>query len=156
MGSSSVASALGGLTAQLWVGQDRPKALDWLVAWVGEPLAHCEFLTSFLSQLRVAFFARYASGKDHEPPVADHAQQGAMLILEACSAVAAHSHRAITVESVEGAERDAAVAAYKAAERVIGHLMNQLYFGSGAFADSNETKVGLVGPDYMRRFCRQQ
>ncbi|MDB5660354.1 MAG: hypothetical protein JWS10_2969 [Cypionkella sp.] len=151
-GRDQIASSLGGLIAQLWVWQGRHKALDWLVDWAGQPAEHREFLTSFLSQLRGAFFARYASGKDHDPPVADRAQQAAMLILEGCSAVAARSHRALTVESVEGAERDAVVTAYKAAEIVIGHLMNQLYFGSGAYADNKEAQVGLVSPDFRRRF----
>ncbi|WP_244434829.1 hypothetical protein [Afipia sp. P52-10] len=55
-------------------------------------------------------------------------------------------------ETVEGAEREAAIATYKAAESVIGHLMNQVYFGSGAHADNREAKVGLTSPDTIHRF----
>jgi hypothetical protein len=150
-GRDQVASSLGGLTAQLWVWQAQATALAWVEAWAGEPVTHREFLNSFLSQLRGAFFARYASGDDLDPPLADRAQQGAMVILESCLAVATRSHTAVTVDGVEGSERDAAVAAYQAAESVIGHLMNQLYFGSGAHAEK-DAKVGLISPDFMRRF----
>ncbi|GAA6201747.1 hypothetical protein [Aquicoccus sp. SU-CL01552] len=151
-GRDQVAKSLGSLVAQLWVRQDRPKAFGWLAAWAGEPEAHGEFLNSFLSALDEAFFARYYSGEDHEPSVADRAQQAAMLILEACLEISAGSHRLLTVDNVEGADRDAAINAYKAAERPIGHLMNQLYFGSGAFDGNKESKVGLKNPEAMRRF----
>jgi hypothetical protein len=61
-----VAAALGGLTAQLWVWRDRSEALEWLT---GDLAANREVLTSFLSILRSAFFARYASGR----PTMSHA-----------------------------------------------------------------------------------
>ena len=151
-GRDRVAGPLGGLAAQLWVGQNRSKALDWVNAWAAEPAGHREFLTSFLAALRGAFFARYASGDALHPEIADRAQQAAMTILDACSEIAARSHKAIMVDRVEGAEREAAVAAYQAAERVIGQLMNQLYFGSGAYTDTKQDPVGLTNVDAMRRF----
>ena len=92
-----VAAALGGLTAQLSVWQDRPKALAWLITWARDPAGHRELLTSFLSTLRAAFFARYASGQDHDPALADRAQRAAMVILQACSDVAVEGYAAATV-----------------------------------------------------------
>ena len=151
-GRDKVAEQLGGLTAQLWCWQDEPIALEWLKAWVGDPAAHREFFTSFLSMLRGAFFASYASGEERDAGLADRSQQAAMVILEACSAAADASHAAVMGETVEGAEREAAIASYKAAESVIGHLMNQVYFGSGAHADNREAKVGLTSPDTVHRF----
>lgn len=152
-GRDEVAEQLGGLTAQLWCWQEETLALEWLKAWAGDPSAHREFFTSFLSMLRHAFFARYAEGENCDPGLADRSQQAAMVILEACSAAAEASHDAVTTgRTVEGAERDAAITTYKAAESVIGHLMNQLYFGSGAHADSREAPVGLMSPDTMRQF----
>lgn len=151
-GRDSVATPVGGLAAHLWVGQDRSKALCWATAWAAEPTAYRDFLTSFLATLRAAFFARYASGDDFKPHIADRAQQAAMTILEACSEIAARSHRAVVVDGVEDVEREAAVATYEAAERVIGQLMNQLYFGSGAYADTKQKPVGLTNVAAMRRF----
>jgi hypothetical protein len=151
-GRDKVAEQLGGLTAQLWCWQEEPVALEWLTVWAGDPAAHREFFTSFLSMLRGAFFARYATGEERDAALADRSQQAAMVILEACSAAADTSHAAVMGGTVEGAAREAAIATYKAAESVIGHLMNQLYFGSGAHADNREAKVGLASTEVMRCF----
>ena len=151
-GRDEVAEQLGGLTAQLWCWQEEAIALEWLKAWAGAPAAHREFFTSFLSMLRGAFFARYASGEERDVGLADRSQQAAMVILQACSAAAEASHAAATGGSVEGVERDATIATYRAAESVIGHLMNQLYFGSGAYADNCEAAAGLMSVNSMRRF----
>ena len=151
-GRDKVAEQLGGLTAQLWCLQEEAFALEWLKTWAGDPAAHREFFTSFLSMLRSAFFARYADGQKKDAGLADRSQQAAMIILEACSAAAEASHAAVLGGTVEGAERDAAIATYKATESVIGHLMNQLYFGSGAHAGNPKAKVGLTSPEVMRRF----
>lgn len=151
-GRDKVAEQLGGLTAQLWCWQKEAIALEWVKTWVGDPAAHREFLTSFLSMLRGAFFARYASGEERDAGLTDRSQQAAMVILEACSATADASHAAVMGETVEGAEHEAAIATYKAAESVIGHLMNQIYFGSGAHADNRETKIGLTSRDSKLRF----
>lgn len=151
-GRDNVVEQLGGLTAQLWCWQEEAIALEWLKAWVGDPVAHREFFTSFLSMLRGAFFARYAGGEERDAGLADRSQQAAMVILETCSAAADASHAAVIGETVEGAEREAAIATYKAAESVMGHLMNQVYFGSGAHADNREANVGLTSPDTVHRF----
>ncbi|WP_420139594.1 hypothetical protein [Sphingomonas sp.] len=147
-----VAELLGGLTAQLWCWQEEQAALDWLTAWAGDPAAHREYFTSFLSMLRGAFFTRYASGEERNAGLSDRSQRAAMIILEACSAASASSHAAVTQEQVEGDAREAAIAIYRAAESIIGHLMDQLYFGSGAHADNREAAVGLMSTDTMRRF----
>lgn len=147
-----VGEQLGGLTAQLWCWQKEDVALGWLIAWAKDPAAHREFLTSILSLLRAAFFARYAAGEEQDVGLADRSQQSAMIILEACSAVAEASHLAVTSGTLEGTGRDIAVATYRAAESVINHLVNQLYFGSGAYADSQGGAVGLSSVGAMRQF----
>lgn len=151
-GRDKVAEPLGGLTAQLWCWQEEPVALEWLTAWSTEPAVHREYFTSFLSMLRGAFFTRYASGEERDAGLSDRSQRAAMIILEACSAASAASHAAVMQEQVEGDARAAAIATYRAAESIIGHLMNQLYFGSGAHADNREAAVGLMSAEAMRRF----
>ncbi|MBS0981480.1 hypothetical protein [Acetobacter thailandicus] len=152
-GRDKVAEPLGSLTAQLWCGQEETDALDWLTAWSGDPAAHRKYFTSFLSMLRGEFFKRYESGEEQRDiGLSDRAQQAAMIILEACSAAATANHAAVTQDQVEGEAREAAIATYRAAESIIGHLMNQLYFGSGAHADNREAAVGLMSAGMMRRF----
>lgn len=150
----SLSDTLGGLAAQLWVQQDRPKALGWLNDWTRDPTSCRSLLMAFLSPLREAFFARYASGDEHDPALSDRAQQAAMLILEACSAAAVQSHTAVMIERVDGADREAGIATYRAAEDVIHHLVNQLYFGSGAYTERGQPNGGLVSVDAMERFLR--
>lgn len=150
-GRDKVAEQLGGVTAQLWCWQEEPVALEWLTVWAGDPAAHREYFTSFLSMLRGAFFKRYASGEERDIGLSDRSQRAAMIILEACSSAAAASHAAVTQEKVEGDAREAAVATYRAAESIIGHLMDQLYFGSGAHAENREAAVGLMSADTMRQ-----
>ena len=147
-----VAEQLGGLTAQLWAWQKEAVALDWLTDWASEPAAHREYLRSFLSMLRSALFARYASGEERDAGLSDRSQRAAMVVLEACSAAAARSYQVLTTETLEGVERDAAMATYRAAESIIGNLMNQIYFGSGAHADNREATIGLMSPETMRSF----
>lgn len=151
-GRDKVAEPLGGLTAQLWCWQEETVALEWLMAWSNDPAAHHEYFTSFLSMLRGAFFERYASEEGRDFGLSDRSQRAAMIILEACSAASAASHAALMQEQVEGDAREAAIATYRAAESIIGHLMNQLYFGSGAHADNREEAAGLMSVDTMRRF----
>lgn len=151
-GRDNVAEQLGGVTAQLWCWHEETTALDWLTAWAADPGAHREYFTSFLSMLRGAFFTRYASGEERDVGLSDRSQQAAMIILEACLAAAAASHAAVMQDQVDGDARKAAVATYQAAELIIGHLMNQLYFGSGAHADNREATAGLMSAETMRRF----
>ncbi|WP_346363553.1 ATP-binding protein [Bosea sp. (in: a-proteobacteria)] len=151
-GLNQVTEQLGSLTAQLWVWQEDLEALGWLTSWASEPAAHRDYFTSFFSMLRGAFFARYASGEQRDAGLTDRSQRAAMVILEACSAAAARSYQILTNEAVEGVERDAAMATYRAAESIIGHLMNQIYFGSGAYADNREAAIGLMSADTMRSF----
>jgi hypothetical protein len=147
-----VAEQLGGLSAQLWVWQKEAEALDWLTDCASDPAAHREYFTSFLSMLRSAFFARYTSDKERDVGITDRSQRAAMVILKACSAAAARSYQDLTTEAVEGVERDSAAATYRAAESIIGHLMNQIYFGSGAHADNREAEIGLISAETMRSF----
>lgn len=147
-----VASSLGSLAAQLWVRQERERALSWLQRWVSNPAAHREELWSFISTLRQDLFARYLSSAVVDPLRCDRAQRAAMMILESCSVAAAQSHNDVTVQSVQARERDAAIATYRVAEDLVHHLGNQLYFGSGAHEDSNDPALGLPTVGAMRRF----
>jgi hypothetical protein len=150
--SDKVSVQLGGLTAQLWCWQGETLALEWLKAWVSDPATNRELLTSFLSMLRGAFFSRYTDGDERNAGLADRSQQAAMIILEACSTAAEASHAAVTSGIVEGDKREATIATYKAAESVVGHLMNQLFFGSGANAGNREAPVVFMSHDNMCRF----
>lgn len=151
-GRDELSEVLGGLVAQLWVGQSRERALQWLIEWLQDLVTTQDQLTAFISPLREAFIARYASGKEHDPLLSDRAQRASMLILEACSSAGKESYAALIADNSEGAARDAAIARYRAAEHIINHLMNQLYFGSGAYQESNNPSEGLASIEAMSSF----
>ncbi len=151
-GRDGVAGQLGYITAHLWCWQEEEVALEWLNAWVNDPAAHREFLTSFLSTLRKPFFARYTEGEETVAGLTDRSQRAAMVILESCSIASEASHAVLVGGILDGAERDAHIATYKSAESVIGQLMNQLYFGSGAFSESREGTVALASANAKSLF----
>lgn len=149
----SIGQALGGLTAQLWVAQDRPKARGWLLEWATDPDVHGELLTAFLSNLRGIFFERYSeTADDHARAMTDRAQEGVTAILEQCIAISS-TGAVIYMDNASAAkDKERAQAAVQAAESVIHHAMNQLYFGSGAHANDLHPALGLSSHDAMRRF----
>lgn len=151
-GRDHVSEALGALTAQLWIGQARPAALSWLTSWTADPPAHADLLTSFLSQVRQAFFDRYAPSDAANAAISDRAQQAAMLILEACLSTVAESYAVASTADVTAEARQRAVGAYRASEQLIGQIMRELYFGSGAHTDNSGTAPGFPNIDAMRQF----
>jgi len=143
---------LGGLVAQLWVWHSRPRALEWLTEWASDPSTYHDILTSFLSTLRAAFFARYAPIKGQDHSVSDRAQRAAVIILEASSALAESSYLTLSAGNIPPEERQRHGAVYESAEAVIHDLTNQLYFGAGAFAHNRDPEKGLITPEAMRQF----
>jgi hypothetical protein len=152
VGRDEVDTVLGNLTAQLWVRQARPRAIEWLKAWAPDPFANREFLTSFLSTVRGALVTRYAPADEQDRAISDSAQSAAMIILQHSSAAAEESHAALLANGMPEEAREKHVAVYQAAEAVVHHLMNQLYFGAGAFAHNQDAATALTNPEAMRRF----
>ncbi|AHG48832.1 hypothetical protein RLEG12_07810 (plasmid) [Rhizobium leguminosarum bv. trifolii CB782] len=151
-GRDELSEVLGGLMAQLWVGQNRERALQWLLDWLQDLVTNQDLLTAFISPLREVFIARYSFRKDNDTSLSDRAQRGSMHILETCSTAAAESYADLTADNCEGAVRETAIARYRAAEHIINHLMNQLYFGSGAYRESSNPSQGLATAEAMRSF----
>lgn len=144
--------SLGGWAAQLFAGQGRPLLRNWLGEWAENPERYGALLDSFTSSLRDAFFYRYATRVEAEAcAMCDRAQEGLALILRRATAISAESS-AILASNSAAAEKEAAGKLYLAAEKRIHHAMNQLYFGSGAFADDHESDVGLSDAIAMQRF----
>lgn len=151
-GRDQVLECLGGWTAQLFVGQGRTLTLTWLEEWVGNPEKYREFLDSFVSSLREALFDRYRSDADaRAEAVSDRAQHGLEVILKNASGIVAEAYSVIESEADE-TEKGTAKERCIAAERVIHHAMNQIYFGSGAYSNNSMEGKGLSDTDAMARF----
>lgn len=151
-GHSYLQECLGGWAAQLFVRQGRALARTWLEEWATNPRRYQDLLNGFTSPLRAAFFDRYKPGAGPEACAAcDRAQEGLALILTSVIAVATDAYSVLTSNADE-ADRQAAREKYRAAEMVMNHAANQLYFGSGADADNPQAGVGLPDDSTMARF----
>jgi hypothetical protein len=143
---------LGGWAAQLHAGQGRPVARAWLEEWAADPQRFQDALNAYTSCLRGAFFGRYAAdARQGDRDMCDRAQDGLKVILVPALAISAKEH-AILISATTDEDKKAAGERYSAAEHVIHHAMNQLYFGAGARAEDKEDGPGLNNPDTRSRF----
>ncbi|MBB5412150.1 hypothetical protein HDG34_006121 [Paraburkholderia sp. HC6.4b] len=154
-GRNDILESLGGWTAQLYAGQGRTLTRTWLEEWSVDPARYRDLLDAFTSSLRGAFFDRYApAAHANACAMCDRAQEGLSLILASATTTAAEAYRTLTSGAPEDDKREAEQH-YRAAEMVINHAMNQLYFGSGAHANNQDTAVGLPDAAAKSRFLSE-
>lgn len=147
-----IQESLGNWVAQLSAGQGRPLLGDWLREWAADPEEYGDLLNSYLSSLRGAFFDRYAPGAEAgDREMCGRAQSGMKTILTPAIGLSSGAQWVFRSDATDE-EKDAAGRAYRAAERVIHHAMNQLYFGSGAHADDRDGGPGLADDVAKARF----
>lgn len=151
-GCDFLQQSLGGWTAQLFVGQGRALTRTWLGEWAADAERHGDLLNSFASSLRGTFFLRYGPEAEAETcAMCDRAQEGLALILTQATAISGAAYSVLASDAAE-ADKQAARKQYRAAENVIRHAMNQLYFGSGSCAGNREREPGLPDAAAMARF----
>ncbi|WP_219842922.1 sister chromatid cohesion protein PDS5 [Xanthomonas arboricola] len=151
-GRSLLRECLGGWAAQLYARQGRPMARGWLEEWAADPQRFRDALNAYTSSLRNEFFARYAADAEQgDLDMCDRAQDGLKVILVPALAISAKEHATLTsVNTLE--ESKSAGERYIAAELVIRHAMNQLYFGAGVRTGGKENELGLSNPKTKSRF----
>ncbi len=141
---------LGSWVAQLFVWRGREFVKPWIEEWAADPVCYGDLLTAVLSALREAFFYRYAQeSKAESAAISDRAQQALTIILDPSIRFSTEAHHKLVADTGE-LDKQAAIKKYRAAEDVIHHAMNQLYFGSGANEHDRES-VGL--PDAVAMAC---
>lgn len=151
-GRDRIKECLGGWVAQLQAGQGRPLASAWLDEWAADPERFQHALNAYTSSLRGAFFGRYAADAEQgDREMNDRAQEGLATILRSALDVSAKTHAVLASDAPDD-EKRAAGREYSAAERVINHAMNQLYFGAGARAEDKEDGPGLNNAGTKERF----
>ena len=143
---------LGKWTARLFVGQGRRLPRTWLQGWAANPERYSDLLNSFVVSLRGAFFRRYGPEADAKAcAICDRAQEGLELILAPATLMSAAAYSVLASDAAD-ADKQAAGKRYSMAEKVINHAMDQLFFGSGAYADNREDGPGLPDAAAMVRF----
>ncbi|OYU38138.1 MAG: hypothetical protein CFE33_17745 [Pseudorhodobacter sp. PARRP1] len=143
---------LGGWAAQLQAGQDRSMGRAWIEEWAADPQRFQGALNAYSSFLRGTFFRRYAADAEQgDRAMCERAQDGLKAILGSALAISAKEHT-VLLSTATHEEKKAAGARYRAAEHVIHHAMNQLYFGAGARAEDRDDGPGLNNPNTKSRF----
>lgn len=156
---SHLEEAFGDWIADLFVRQGRPLAHAWLEECAAEPLRYQNALNQFIGCLRGHFFDRYAAdGGAEAQAICDRAQQSLSLVLTQTSTAAANAY-SVLVSGADDVTKKGAREIYRAAAMLIEHAMNQLYFGSGAYAaqmtiqnTEDANRPGLQNPETMARF----
>lgn len=129
-----VAEALGQWVANLFVGQGRPMTKAWLEEFAADPIRYSAALRMFVGMLRTHLFARYRSGATEEALcICDRSQEGLQIVLTQMTQTAAEA-RSTLVSNTNVVARDEAIKRYRAAGMLVEVAVNQLYFGSGAYA----------------------
>ncbi|HFF2845360.1 TPA: hypothetical protein ACGCEE_003149 [Stenotrophomonas maltophilia] len=151
-GSSLLRECLGGWAAQLGAGQGRPIARIWLEGWAADPLHFQDALNAYTSRLRSTFFARYrADAKESDRDMCDRAQDGLKVVLMQALAISVKEHATLMSATSQEESRPAGER-YIAAERVIHHAMNQLYFGAGVRTQDSAAGLALNNRETKSRF----
>ncbi|NTU49991.1 MAG: ATP-binding protein, partial [Desulfobulbaceae bacterium] len=134
---------LGSLVAQLFVWRGREFVKSWIEEWAADPVCYGDLVSAILSVLREALFRRYTQeSKAESAAISDRAQQALDIILRPSIRFSAEAHLVFVSDTAES-DKQAEIKKYRAAEDVIRHAMNQLYFGSGANEHDRESGVGL-------------
>lgn len=127
-------NALGQWLTILYVGQGRPMAKAWLEEFAADPGRYSATLRTFVGMLRGHLFDRYRSDATEESrSICDRSQEGLRIVLTQMSQIAAEA-RSVLVSGPDEVTRDSAIQRYRAAGMLVEGAVNQLYFGSGAYA----------------------
>jgi hypothetical protein len=146
--------AIGYFAAQQWVGSGSNRAGGWIDAWSSDIVAGERYLWHVISALRRALFERFqAAATADDAAVQDRARGVVEAIVSACRPVLDRARQLMEAGSPED-DLEVAARLYRAGDKLVDHICNQFYFGSGAYdgqRDENDGP-GLGSADAMRRF----
>ena len=146
--------ALGAMATGLYVGQGRAACVAQLRTWLRHVGNASELLWSAVSTLREALFLKYKKDATDEDRAIQERAREVLGLAVAAAANAMPTALSTYNASAEGSqERTASEHEYRSAVRLLEHCVNELYFGAGAFKDSNgEREVVLDSPASKRSF----
>ncbi|WP_235501257.1 hypothetical protein [Hydrogenophaga sp. Root209] len=131
---NQVPEALGQWMAILFVGHERQMARAWLDEFAADHVRYSGALQRFVGMLRGHLFDRYRSNATEKSRgICDRSQEGLRIVLTQMSQTAAEA-RSVLVSGPDEVTRDAEIKRYRAAGMLVEGVVNQLYFGSGAYA----------------------
>jgi len=153
-GLPQLMEAMGGWVVQLYVVQGRELAKTWMEEWADDPVRYHHLLDAYSSSVIADFFCRYYPECDAKDFLkSKRAQNGLIIILRNAIRLANEAYGILVSEAFE-LDKKYAESQYRAAEEVLYHAINQIYFNSGARAERHEgnTGVGLANNSAKKSF----
>jgi hypothetical protein len=130
-----VREPVGNLICVLWVTHQRPEARAMLENWLASIAQRYDELNSAVSMLRGAVVAGYEDGTPEQVEIRKRALEFADWVTKISAAI-------LLVLSRKSALDESEQARATAAARLSGHVLNQLYFSSGAFRHGGANEDG--------------
>jgi hypothetical protein len=143
------AEAIAALAARLWIGRNRPAARSWIDDWIADLVPGEAYLWKLLFTIRMGLFESYLHPRDQTAASIQHrSKELADRVVRAANQVMRESLPELQREDARPEERSRAETRYQVAARLLDHVMNQLYFGSGVFRRGGSDGEGVPGlPD---------
>lgn len=140
------AEAIAGLAARLWIGRNRPAARSWIDEWIADLVTGEAYLWQLLSTIRMGLFETYLHPSDQAAASIQHrSKELADRVVRAANQVMRESLPELQREDATPEDRRRAETRYQVAARLLDHVMNQLYFGSGVFRRSERNGEDVPG-----------
>lgn len=149
-GRKKLRKQVGNFVAVLWVSQGRPWPKTVIQKWLGQiPLRVVE-LDQVIAALRGAVVHGYESNTEQDDQIRRRALELADLISKVAAGKLEASFKSPPESEVDKAE-------VTACSSLIGHILNQLYFSSGAFqtGQPQNQAPGLKDLDVKRRYLAE-
>jgi len=138
------------LVLRIWIYRGLEAAKGQVEAWTRNLVPSKGYLWHVISHLREPLFAGYApDSSDDQRQWRMRARETLETIVAAAASVRQRANAAYREPGASDEQRRVATLHFHAAEELLDHAGNQLYFGSGAFQGSG---TGLSSPEAMRDF----
>ena len=147
--STNLREQIGSLVSVLWVSHARPAAKRLLQEWLADVAANDQELDHAVGVLRGAVVLGYETQTDQDVQIRKRSMEFARWTVAATAA---------NLEAYFGNPTNDAAIVHKASvsNRLLGHLLNQFYFSSGAFRHgSSDTYTSIVSIENKRDFLAE-
>ena len=144
--STNLREEIGSLISVLWISHARSAAKTLLLQWLADVAANDQELDHAISVLRGAVVLGYETRTEQDVQIRKRSIEFAKWVAEATAAN-------IEAYYANPTEEAASVEKASVSNKLLGHLLNQFYFSSGAFRQgSNDLDPGIVSVKTKREF----
>jgi hypothetical protein len=155
---NSLDEHLGNLVTELAVLYDRKAAHDWLAGWIASMTTEESRLWHVVSSLRTPLFFGFGPNRtQRDQQLYARAKLLFESIIENAVSLLAKARTGLMSEHTAPKEREEHKASYIAANRLLDHAVNQLFFGSGAFRSdkASDESPGLPDASSKKSFLQE-